>query len=225
MSFVPSANTGVGDIASALRQMVEEMLKSAFIVSPRFQDYKIEAVDITTADFADIIDEAIQVSVIRHMEDQGIIAGGGTAGDILPSEGGLTESQAVSLGRGAVSRLQNPQQLVSEGLQFLPHATLVGFVITLMPIIINELTKPGGPFDLRFKRRVAEEFNALQDRQTIYDLRIGRRGLIIQAGGGFINRGQNGATSTNTLRMIRDGGINKEYLNQIDYQDHAQGLF
>ena len=202
MSFVPGQSAGVGDVASALRQMIEQMLFSAFITSPRFQDYKIEAVDINTADFSGIIDEAIRVSVIRFMEDQGITAGGISAD---PTQTGFSESDAVGLARQGVAKFRDPVSLVSEALPFLPHTVVIGFAISLMPFIIQELTKPGGPFDLRFKRRVEEEFNALQDRQTTYDLRIGHRGLIIQNNAGFMAHNQTGATSTTDVNVQQQG--------------------
>ena len=110
------------------------------------------------------------------------------------------------------------------GLALLPHAVLVSFVISLLPLIIHELTKPGGPYDLRFKRIVEKEFNSLMDRQTLHDISIGERGVIFQSRTGFINK--NGQSSNaNTLRMIREGGVNKQFLTEVDYVDHSKGLF
>lgn len=231
MSLSPTGTGSTGgdiggtEIEAAIRQMIEAYLLGANITSAGGDSPKINKIETLpeVPAFGDILANAVQIAVIRHMEDSGIIGNIGD-GDIVPKESGLTEGQAVGIARKGVSTLQNPASLVAEGLGLLPHAVVASFVISILPIIINELTKPGGPFDLRFKRMVEKEFNSLQDRQTSFDLAIGERGLVIQSRAGFLNR--HGASSnTNTLRMIREGELNRDNFSQVDYTDHAKGLF
>ena len=214
-----------GEIASVVQQMIEQILRSASISSAGGDSPKVNKFvdfDSKGADFGSILDQAVQTAVIRHMEDAGLF--GELDGDITTASAGVTGNQKLALARQGISKLQNPESLINDALGFLPQATLIGFALSLLPIIMDELTKPGGPFDLRFKRAVEKEFNALMDRQTAHDVAIGERGLIFQSRAGFINR-NGGAANTNTLRMIREGGINKEFLNEIDYVDHSRGLF
>ena len=222
MSASPITNSGNGgQIEAVIKLMMEQMLNGSIITSsggdsPKDNKFKFIG---EAAGFGDAIENAIQVAVLSHMEENGMFGG-------LPSSdtSGLTKNQKIGIASRGLSSMQNPQQLVSEGLGMLPHAVIVSFALTLIPVIIKELTKPGGPFDLRFKRMMDQEMNAFMDRQTQHDIRIGHRGIIIQGRAGFINK--NGAHgNTNTLRMIRDGGIDKSYLNQVDYIDHTKGLF
>lgn len=227
MSFSSTGGTG-GEIESALRQMIEQYLNGMQISSAGDESRSINSVTFLpeVTGFGDVLDSAVQTAVARHMEENGLLQGAGGLGTEGkdPNAKGLTEGQAVGIAGQGLSLLQNPETLVSAGIVKLPHAVLITFAISLIPIIIHELTKPGGPFDLRFKRIVEKEFNSLMDRQTAYDMRIGERGIIIQSRAGFINK--NGAMSnTNTLRQIREGGVNKENLNEVDYIDHSKGLF
>jgi len=218
MSAVPTSSS----FTDTLIQLIQQMMLTADITSAGGDSPKVNKIlrtDVSSADFDEIIR-----NTIRDIVDEQ------TQGDsTLPTldageEGGFTSSQGVGVARSALSKFQNPEGLVAEGLQFLPHAAVVSFALVLIPIIINELTKPGGPFDLRWKRQMEKEFNALMDRQTAYDLNIGERGLIVQTRQGFINN-LGRAGNANTLRQIREGGVNRLHLNEIDYTDHAQGLF
>lgn len=228
MSFSPTTGgQSGGEIEAVLRQMIEQYLTGMQISSAAGDSPKINKVtsipEITG--FGSVIDNAVQTAVLRHMEDNNMLGNTGNASNSSSSpDSKLTEGQAAGLVSTGVSRVQNPVSLVSDAIPFLPHAVLVTLAISLIPIIITELTKPGGPFDLRFKRAVEKEFNSLMDRQTQYDVRIGERSIIVQSKAGFINK-NGGATNTNTLRMIREGGINKEFLNEVDYIDHSKGLY
>ena len=222
MSFAPiGAGSNVSDV---FRQMVEQFLLGMQISSAGGDSPKINTVVNLpeVGGFGGSLDNAIRIAVLRYIEEAGLrsTGGGGTQ-----EEKGFGEAEAVGLASKGLATAQNPVSLVSQALPLLPHAIVIAFVVSLMPTIINELTKPGGPYDLRFKRIMTDEFNALQDRQVSYDVRIGHRGLIFQSVGGFLSHNQTGVTSTNTLRLIRDGGINKDYQTQVDYVDHSRGLF
>jgi len=231
MSFSPTTGGAQGgEIESVLRQMLEQYLLGIDISSAGDEARTINKVvnvpEVTG--FGDIIDNAIRTAVLRYMEDEGLIGGsaGNSGGEAETPVGKGKAAQALGLSREVLAKLKDPTSLVSEALPFLPHAAVASFVASsVVPILIHEMFKPGGPFDLRFKRIMSEEFNALQDRQTSYDIRIGQKGLIFQSGKGFLNHNQTGVTNTNTLRMLRDGGIDKSFMGEIDYVDHSRGLF
>ena len=145
--------------------------------------------------------------------------------DLLKAEEkkGLTQGEATGLASKGLRTAKNPVSLVGDALTMLPHAQLVIFASILVPLIINELTKPGGPFDLRFKRIIIKEINAFLARQTQKDTEMGVRQVIIQSKTGFT--AANGKNNYNTVRGIREGGIDKERLDRIGMKDHAKGAF
>ena len=192
-------------VASIFIQLLTQAILQSQITSAGGDSPKINRVlymDINAADFESVIEAEIRALIDAHIDDMqatgglpGAGAGGGGARQQREGEG-FSEAEAVGFGRQAVSTLRDPTTLVSEGLSNLPHAIAISFALSLIPIIINELTKPGGPWDLRFKRMVEKEFNGLMDRQTQYDIRIGERSIIVQSRAGFINA--NGAASNTT---------------------------
>ncbi len=122
-----------------------------------------------------------------------------------------------------IGAANNPASIVAAGITILPHAALLAFAITITPFIFDILTKPGGPLDLRFKRIISNEVNAFLSRQTQKDTELGVRQVIIQSKTGFT--ATNGANNYNTLRGIREGGIDKERLDRIGKVDHTKGVF
>lgn len=215
-----------GEVAGIINQIIQQSLQGLTTTSAGGDSPKTNTV-ISTGEvtgFEGLLDNAITSIVLRNMEEREIVSGasGGSSiegGDAsAPGTGGL-----LSSAKQTASLAQNPAALVAAGIAVLPHAVLVSFVASLIPLIINELTKPGGVYDLRFRRLVEKEFNALQARQTSYDIGIGERGLIFQSRGGRLSK-ISSATNTNSLRMIREGGINKEFLTETDYVDHSTGF-
>lgn len=219
-------NTGSisGDVGGVITQIIQQALAGLITTSaggdsPK-QNTVIDIGEVTG--FEEVLDNAITSIVLRNMEERGLVGGGDVTG-----EGGDGNSPALGSVLGSAKQTaalaQNPAGLVAAGLPFLPHAVLVSFVVSMIPLILEELTKPGGAFDLRFRRIMEKEFNALQARQTSYDIAIGERGVIFQGRAGFINK--HGASSnTNSLKLIREGGINKNFLTETDYVDHSQGF-
>jgi len=136
---------------------------------------------------------------------------------------GKLEATATAGISKVVGVAANPASIVTMGLPFLPHATLVTFAIIMAPLIFDILTKPGGPLDLRFKRIIDNEINAFLSRQTQKDTEMGIRQVIIQSKTGFTAK--NGANNYNTVRGIREGGIDKERLDRIGMIDHTKGVF
>lgn len=133
------------------------------------------------------------------------------------------ESIATSGASRAIGVMSNPASIVSMGLPLLPHTVMVAFAIAMAPLIFDILTRPGGPLDLRFKRIIDDEINAFLSRQTQKDTEMGVRQVIIQSKTGFTAK--NGVNNYNTVRGIREGGIDKERLDRIGMTDHTKGVF
>jgi len=118
---------------------------------------------------------------------------------------------------------QDPASIIAKVLPSLPQATLIAFALLLAPLIFDILTKPGGPLDLRFKRIISDEVNAFLSRQSQRDTEMGVRQVIIQSKTGFT--AVNGFNNYNTVKGIREGGVNKEQLDRIGKVDHSRGVF
>jgi len=136
---------------------------------------------------------------------------------------GTLEKQAARTVGSLTGVAQNPASIVAAGIPLLPHAILITLAISLAPLIFDTLTRPGGPLDLRFKRIISDEVNAFLSRQTQKDTEMGVRPVIIQSKIGFTAK--NGANNFNTVRGIREGGIDTERLDRIGMKDHTKGVF
>jgi len=153
---------------------------------------------------------------------------GNLISDISDAEGrtrkkGKGQNAALS-GLGIVGGIGNdPTSVIARALPLLPHATLIVFALLLAPLIFDILTKPGGSLDLRFKRIISDEVNAFLSRQTQRDTEMGVRQVIIQSKTGFT--AVNGFNNYNTVKGIREGGINKEQIDRIGKVDHTRGIF
>lgn len=169
------------------------------------------------------IQEAVQQIMGSPENAENLVDGLSSAGE----KTGKTKSDLEKTGIGATSKVisvsQNPAGIVAQGLPLLPHAVLIAFAIALAPLIFDILTKPGGPLDLRFKRILEDEFNAFLSRQTQRDTEMGVRQVIIQGKTGFT--ATNGVNNYNTLRGIREGGVDEERLSRIGKVDHSKGVF
>lgn len=169
------------------------------------------------------IREAVQQVIDSPENAENLIEGLSSAGE----KTGKTKAGLEKTGIGATSKVislsQNPAGIVAQGLPLLPHAVLITFAIALTPLIFDILTKPGGPLDLRFKRIISDEVNAFLSRQTQRDTEMGVRQVIIQGKTGFT--ATDGKNNYNTLRGIREGGVNEERLSRIGMKDHSKGVF
>ncbi len=148
--------------------------------------------------------------------------------DLLDAEGkkkkkGKLEAQGAGLVKTGLGAATNPAGAAMSLVQFMPHAALVLLAVSLTPFIFDVLTKPGGPMDLRFKRIIDEEINAFLSRQTQKDTEMGVRQVIVQSKLGFT--ASNGLNNYNTMKGIREGGINKERLDRLGMIDHSKGSF
>jgi len=150
------------------------------------------------------------------------------AGNLLDAEEKTGKKGKIQ--RGALSTVstvtsigQDPTSIMAKLLPKLPHAALLLLALSLAPLIFDVLTKPGGPLDLRFKRIISDEVNAFLSRQSQRDTEMGVRQVIIQSKTGFT--AVNGFNNYNTVKGIREGGINKEQIDRIGKIDHSKGIF
>lgn len=206
-----------------IRSLIERMLKNSIIKSPRFSDYRVADV-IPVADSG--IDEEFRTEVEQIIQDEVKTQIQDLEKEGAPKQSSPEGSSAPDLQGPALEAFQaikNPGSLVAKGLKLLPHAAAVLFAIQISKYVFAEITKAGGTMDLRWRRQMDDEFNAFLDRQTQRNTQIGNRQVVIQSTAGFIQ--MNGAANENTLRQIRDGGVDGTRLAKVDLRDHAQGLF
>lgn len=174
------------------------------------------------------INDAIREAVQGFMDDPD--SAESLAGSLLDSEQKTGKPQKGKLQKAGLTGLstaagigQDPTSVIARVLPALPHATLLVFALLLAPLIFDILTKPGGPLDLRFKRIISDEVNAFLSRQSQRDTEMGIRQVIIQSKTGFT--AVNGFNNYNTLKGIREGGIDKELLDRVGKVDHSKGVF
>ena len=208
-----------------LNAWLKETLLSVDIVSPRFSDYKITDVQISglSNNLEDSINEIIDEKIKAIIQN---IGGKETTTDLVKQSKGKKinlEQKGVQYASKGLDIANNPERLLMLGMRYLPHTVLIAFAARLAPFVFEYLTKPGGDLDLRLKIYLRDEFNAFLTRQTQKDTEMGVRQVIIQSKIGFT--AANGVNNYNTLRGIREGGINKERMDRIKMVDHAKGLF
>ena len=205
--------------------MFDRLAKNMIIVSERFSDYRVEEV-LPTADVG--IDEQLRTEVVRIIQEEikiQMTEEEDAGSDAIPVGTNVESKIKSNVLKGAAAS-KNPLGAVTSLLQGvpLPHAALVALALALMPIIFKELTRDGSALDLRWKRIIDNEVNGFLDRQTQRNTQIGTRQVIIQSRAGFI--AINGAAGNeNTIRQIRDGGVDGNRLAQIDITDHSKELF
>lgn len=208
-----------------IRKMVQLLEDSTWTSASPNKENTVK--DIREVTFGSDFDQAFEAAVVEAVEEH-LVANPpkakeeeGGVSTALPVKKGITESQGVSMTRQGMSLAQNPTDIVSLALQRLPHAVMITFAISLAPLIFEQLTRPGGPIDLRFKRMIDDEINAFLSRQTQKDTEFGYRQVVIQSKLGFT--APNGVNNYNTVRGIREGGLDKERLDRIGMVDHTKG--
>ena len=120
----------------------------------------------------------------------------------IPASKGSVEAQITQNINKLSSVAQNPASMGAEIISKLPHAAVVALAIKLYPVIIDYLTRPGGPMDIRFRRKIELEWNGFLDRQTQKNTQLGIRGVRIQSRAGFIQL--SGGASGNSMRLQKD---------------------
>lgn len=220
----------MADLQNIFYQMILAALRDSNFTSAspghinKFIGLNVAATSIGT-------DEEIRSAILEIINSEGVgkektgkdLASDLSNVDVETGKGIGLEKQLIGVTRKSISIAQNPASLVATGLSLLPHVALIALAISLTPLIFDILTKPGGPLDLRFKRIIDDEINAFLSRQTQKDTQMGVRQVIIQSKIGFT--AVNGANNFNTVRGIREGGINKEREDRIGMVDHSKGVF
>ncbi len=214
-------------LSDIITSYVIDLLKEAQITSasPQWTN-TVKDVRVTGlgADFDHELEIAIAEKISEFAATNPDLFGGvETAPTSKKGKKSSKEKIGAGLVRQGVAIGENPASIVAQGIALLPHATLLLLAISLAPLIFDILTKPGGPLDLRFKRIIDNEINAFLSRQTQKDTEFGVRQVIIQSKTGFT--ATNGANNFNTVRGIREGGVDKQRLDRIGMVDHAKGVF
>jgi hypothetical protein len=89
--------------------------------------------------------------------------------------------------------------------------------------VLKELTRPGGPWDTRFRRNIEREQFGFYNRQIQHDTQYGYRNVIIQGVNGF--KMSQGAFHASTFRDINEGFGDQYRLSRIGITDKAQGFW
>lgn len=220
----------MASIHSIIQQMILSSMRGAKITSANpshtntVKEIDVGGIEIgSDEEFKEAIIELIGDVITESESAQDL------AQDLLYSEEkdskkkGTKEATASAVTKKVIGKAKNPASMIGDLLTMLPHAKLVLLAVALAPIIFTIMTQPGGPLDLRFKRIIEDEFNAFLSRQTQKDTEFGIRQVIIQSKIGFT--ATNGKNNYNTVRGIREGGIDKERLDKVGMVDHTRGVF
>lgn len=212
----------MGKFSDLINSMIKTSLQSSYIVSPRFDDYRIEDVNvIESPDFEKEISELIK-------ENSGVKSGVfGDADDQAKKDKQAfndVKDKVTIFDKGNVgeinqftsSQMGNVRQIATDPTGFIIQTFMKKFakgvgVVALALIImeavkwiISELLKPGRMLDIRFKRDISKEIIAFRQREDQQKLKQGFSNLIITTSPGL--RGGQGQV-TNTLNMA--GGREK----------------
>lgn len=214
-------------IRSIIQQMILSSMRGAKITSANpthtntVKEIVSSEIDIgSDEEFKEAIIELLGDVVTESKDAQDL------AQDLIDADSkkkGTNEAKAAAATKKVISKAENPASIIGDVIAILPHAKLVALALVLAPLIFKIFTKPGGPLDLRFKRIIDDEITAFLSRQTQKDTEYGVRQVIIQSKIGFT--ATNGKNNYNTVRGIREGGIDKERLDRIGMVDHSRGVF
>lgn len=211
-------------LGSSIKQFFDNMARSLAITSasPEHTN-RVKAIDyfgesgnfddVFRTDVINIIQEEIKIQLTQQRQIE--------IKEDTPD--GSVTAQTVSNVKKGISFVENPATAATQLIRFLPHAALVTLALSLVPMIIDLLTKPGGAFDVRWRRVIEDEINGFLDRQTQKSTQMGLRQVVVQSRAGFI--GINGANNSNNLRFINQGGIDGTRLNTVGIDSFAKGAY
>lgn len=196
--------------------MIKTALTSAYIVSPRFDDYHIDDVTITESydfekDIRDLIKDASSTKTggFGDAEDQ-VKKDKQAFKDVKDKVTIFDKGNVGEINQFTSAQMGNVRQLATDPTGFIMQTFMKKFakgvgVIALALIImeavkwiISELLKPGRMLDIRFKRDISKEIIAFRQREDQQKLKQGFSNLIITTSPGL--RGGQGQM-TNTLDM------------------------
>jgi len=208
-------------IMDMIRQVIERLRETKYSSaggdSPRINFVK-EFPEIQYQDFDEIIRNEVKRIIEEEREEEGdpIEKEVGTASGI--------ESGAIGAVRQGAGFVQNPASIATTFMKFLPHTALIALALSLIPLIVEQLTGVGKMWDLRWKRKMQEEQNSFLDRQEQRNTQLGLRQVIVASEAGF-SAMSGGAGQYNNLRDVREGGTDGNRIARIDMVDHSKELF
>jgi len=179
MSFSPvSGGQSGGELEQAIVSMFELVLRNMQVSSAGGDSPKINTViDFPTpSGFGEILDTAVRISVLRHMEENGMLATG-SGGDDTPKD--PSSPNVLSLARKGASGISDPTSLFADATQITKLIPIIGVLLAapgFALMIRNLLLSPGMPFDPRFRRDIGSEVLSTVEREEKAGL---RQGLVI----------------------------------------------
>ena len=211
-------------LGSSIKQMMESFARALAITSasPEHTN-KVKEVEyfgevgnfdeVLSADVVQIIKEEIKIQMTVNEEISK------DKNNPLRS----VDSQIASNITKGVGVAKNPAGFAMGFVSKIPHAALVLLAVSMVPMIINLLTKPGGAYDIRWRRILEKEINGFMDRQTQRNTALGLRGVRIQSNAGFIQL--NGTASANTMDLAKNPTAFFARNDQIGFDASKVGYF
>lgn len=200
-------------LGTEIKLLVEQLMLSAKIDSPRFADYRIREIGF----YADtgVFDASIASAMEKALND--IKLGDEKKASFADTEEDTTPDfkKLLSFGMGGSGAVVG---MISK---ILPPVAIALIVKEVAAMVLEELIKPGGVFDTRYKRRLTNEIENYLSRQTQRDTMVGVRQVIVQAQNRFLTA--DGSGSNNTFQQIRDGGTRVSEVG-LHVSDRAKGL-
>lgn len=202
------------DLASVIRQMLEQTLSTIEITSaggdsPKIN--KIMAYEIMSQDFSPILDAAVRDIV------EGLGLGGGGP-EKTPTEKSLSVQNILGFANRGMA---GPESVIGMITPMIPYLIPIMIASGAAMQLFEWARGPGGPLDKRYLRDLMRETNNFMSRRLIRDTEVGNRQVIIQAQANFRNLG--GAGNSNSLRQMRESGDRLSNVGII-VTDAAKGL-
>ncbi len=218
--------------------MIATALKSSYIVSPRFDDYHIDEVNITESydfekDIRDLVKEASisKTGGFGDAEDQ-VKKDKQSLKDVTKKVTLFEKGNMGEINAFTSAQMGNIKQVATDPTGFIIQTFMKKFakgigVIALAMIImeavkwiISELLKPGRMLDVRFKRDISKEIIAFRRREEQQKLKQGFSNLIITSSARL--RGGAGQM-VNTLDLVRNNNF-PENIGMSPIQIVASGV-
>ncbi len=171
---------------------------------------------------AELINDDFNAIAEDAMTDQEYSIFAESKAKLKPMLAPISEAQGVSLAKSGIRAATNPASLAISAISALPHAALVLLAISLAPMIIDQLKSPGSMLDVRWKRIMADEYNALMSRQDQWNAQIGLRQVYVTSHDQFLI-GNGAALSESNLRRVRES--DQRIADRIEFVDHAKEFF
>lgn len=185
-------------VGTRIREMIEDAMLSAYIVSPRFDDYEIASVEIPDRGLENALDQEIEILV------EGAPAGNTSNAQLdahVKSYGKHKAQESLKeLGirhsKKALNFLQGPKEAVIGEItnyfkDFARSLPLVGPLVVAalgLPQVAKKLTeimaRRGGPIDVTFRRHATTMANELRTVNSQQEIRSGFTQVIFSSRAG-----------------------------------------